>query len=1257
MSKERHIFDDELQKVLKGLEGSVEPSDWDAIASQLDGRKRRVAWWWASGAAIITLLISAGIFITLRNNAPEPTVTENTEQLEPTVKTEPEFSAPEPVVGSDAGDEAAAGSESGASQANTSTQQNEIPQSESDEVIDQSSTPDINEDVVIDDEEPVSDDIADTEDEEIVMDEESSDIDSEDIEVVEDEPETGLDDAENDDKKVADIPEIQPNPVNVDSKWEIGVRFTPSLAAMQSVSDRTFGWRVHKDFFGISDNSESAGLGYNFGIHALRHLPKGFYFSAGVLFSQKVQSVSYDHVIKEFVEVNAFEKTLEYRPKAPVAWEHVQYDGTNTFNFVEIPLKMGKIVSIGNYPNLEFRSEFGVSFMMLTGATGSNIDETYLTLQNLNDVNLRQTALGSEFKAGVYYTGFGNLRLGIEPGFGIALTSVNEKNAPTNLRPYSYGLEHKRKLPVTKKTMRRWLLHIALICFATLNVSGQAFGPVGEVTWSDMELSVVEDHVLYAVAADENRNYHLHAYSYEAWSDLGVITGLPKQGMNADGEFELSHAMWFSGTLFIGGRYTINLSGNATNHVVMWDGSSWSSASSPLIASSADLNKFVELDNKLYLTGIFGDGTYTSNLLLYDGGTWSEAGNLITGDVADDFIADAFSYENKIYMSGGFTVTGYTGTRNMVEYDADEWKVSEWPPFLNGEAHLFASYDTTLVLSGIPAAGSGYINYFDGQYWIGISAGLENFEMREFSSIVEVDHTLWITGDFLDKQSNDSHSVLYWDGFKWNTLDYGYVGDGLQVIEFDGQPVILGEFDLGVAHNAARLYPGYALISGSVYHDENNNCIADLNETGKGLQVLELNPGGYRFVTNSDGSFNIPVEEGSYTLSVIPDPYWKNNCGTIQLDVDSKVNYTGNNFGLNMVPDKIDLVGHLTDLNGWVLRRGMTDRLILYVKNIGTKDAYNVEVSLFYDQSLTSISFQPPADSDNGSIAAWTIDEIKAGEFATLTIDAGIPSGVETGVTFRYEINPAQNASDENNTNNRDSITYQTTTGQFVDPINKSTGNGPKVSEKHDDLLYKIRFQNVGTGAVERIVVLDTLDEDIYIDGVWMDYFSEATVVVDHRVVGDNYQYIYKWIFENAMLPDSASDPLGSVGFVDLRVAMAEGFHPENTEICNEARVRFDNQETYPTNEVCVRVGTISTGPQIGLEYLSVLPNPAGDKVTILNPTGEILELGIFSLDGRLVESHQLEKHSDLELSLGHLNSGVYLFRAAGFAPTRVVKF
>jgi len=122
-------------------------------------------------------------------------------------------------------------------------------------------------------------------------------------------------------------------------------------------------------------------------------------------------------------------------------------------------------------------------------------------------------------------------------------------------------------------------------------------------------------------------------------------------------------------------------------------------------------------------------------------------------------------------------------------------------------------------------------------------------------------------------------------------------------------------------------------------------------------------------------------------------------------------------------------------------------------------------------------------------------------------------------------------------------------------------GCGPENNiDKDEELIYQIRFQNVGNAPATNVLIRDVLDADL--DLTTFKIVGSSHDITNIQIIPDNALII---IFDNILLPPEVSDPEGSNGFVAFSIKPKLNL-PEGTRIDNQAAIYFDFNEAVITN-------------------------------------------------------------------------------------------
>lgn len=239
------------------------------------------------------------------------------------------------------------------------------------------------------------------------------------------------------------------NKENNAAHWEIGFAFTPSVSSKIVTTNNAYAGLLNKEYNSLVKSSESAAFANSYGLNLQYHTKSNFYFAFGLFTSQRTETINYDYTITSFPEVNqGLRKITGYGQLNPLAYEQVQYKGSNSYHFIEIPLNIGYKLPISR--KFEIRSQVGVSYLGLLNATGKKGNPTYLRLNSLQEMKLPTKNIAANIKSGVYYNTT-RFAIGVEPIVGLNLTSISERTSPIKTNPYSYGINISTNFKLLKK--------------------------------------------------------------------------------------------------------------------------------------------------------------------------------------------------------------------------------------------------------------------------------------------------------------------------------------------------------------------------------------------------------------------------------------------------------------------------------------------------------------------------------------------------------------------------------------------------------------------------------------------------------------------------------------------------------------------------------------------------------------------------------------------------------------------------------------
>jgi uncharacterized repeat protein (TIGR01451 family) len=219
------------------------------------------------------------------------------------------------------------------------------------------------------------------------------------------------------------------------------------------------------------------------------------------------------------------------------------------------------------------------------------------------------------------------------------------------------------------------------------------------------------------------------------------------------------------------------------------------------------------------------------------------------------------------------------------------------------------------------------------------------------------------------------------------------------------------------------------------------------------------------------------------------------------------------------------------------------------------------------------------------------------------------------------------------------------------------------IVEPNTTLDYTIRFQNTGNAPAYRVIIRDTLSNDFDISSLQVGVSSHN---YDFQLTGTN-QPILIFEFNNINLPDSASNPTGSQGFVKFKIAPNTNT-PLGTIIENKAAIYFDFNEPIITNTAWITIDELPLGSPLVISIVSgtghnsedndikIFPNPTDNFVNVLiSNITEFSTLYIYDLNGRIVKQKQLiDELSTIDLE--DLPAGIYTMQIINDKKIKIFK-
>jgi hypothetical protein len=184
-------------------------------------------------------------------------------------------------------------------------------------------------------------------------------------------------------------------------------------------------------------------------------------------------------------------------------------------------------------------------------------------------------------------------------------------------------------------------------------------------------------------------------------------------------------------------------------------------------------------------------------------------------------------------------------------------------------------------------------------------------------------------------------------------------------------------------------------------------------------------------------------------------------------------------------------------------------------------------------------------------------------------------------------------------------------------------------------LTYTIHFQNTGNAPAMNIRIADVLDADLD-PSTFRLLNASHNVQVD--IMGSNVQFR----FNDIMLPDSTSNSLGSLGFVQYKIKPDANLSA-GTVLNNTANIYFDFNTPITTNTTTNNIVVSGIGSEEEAT-MEIFPNPATDFITVKFSDDQFRMIQLLDMYGRMI-IEQAAGTQQSSMYVGNLAGGIYLFK------------
>lgn len=345
-------------------------------------------------------------------------------------------------------------------------------------------------------------------------------------------------------------------------------------------------------------------------------------------------------------------------------------------------------------------------------------------------------------------------------------------------------------------------------------------------------------------------------------------------------------------------------------------------------------------------------------------------------------------------------------------------------------------------------------------------------------------------------------------------------------------------------------------------------------------------------VTDGEGKYNLYLQEqdSEYNYSTLPILYHETICentneGAIQISAQSNDTL---NIPFHPIAGLTDLV--IDTWNTSPFRPGFTTAVNVKVTNVGNVDVNDATVSLSYNPEYQIVLSASGGTETNLGLWSFPISvETGTSEIFTLNLEVLATTPLGTELTYIAEV---ENIGDETPLNNTAQFT-RTVIGSY-DPNDKTLMTATSTLPlTENELTYRIRFQNTGTDTAFRVIVLDTLPQNLDLLSLQMIDASH-----DYNLEIKNPR-ILEWTFNDILLPDSTTNEAMSHGYVLFKINTLDTLIAGEM-LPNDAAIYFDFNAPVITNEVII---TIEKGEIENLMTVEICEGEEWNGITINEST------------------------------------------------------
>jgi uncharacterized repeat protein (TIGR01451 family) len=353
-------------------------------------------------------------------------------------------------------------------------------------------------------------------------------------------------------------------------------------------------------------------------------------------------------------------------------------------------------------------------------------------------------------------------------------------------------------------------------------------------------------------------------------------------------------------------------------------------------------------------------------------------------------------------------------------------------------------------------------------------------------------------------------------------------------------------------------------ITGKVYKDLNNNCTynnTDGNTSNVPVKLYDMqnNLLQTNYTTNGIYGFTTLQPESYYVKlynSNLPIVIACNQADSQAVSL-AQTNQSITNINFSVECDTLnDVFAQSVNTQGWVFP-GQVHRLFTNIT--GTEALFNLNCNFQNVSGTVTIQLTGPVTyvapttgaltpQVSGTTFTYNISNFNSLTPSSFGLQLLTDTTAQAGNQVCVQVTIVPNQADSNTANNTYNFCYNVVNS--YDPNIKEVYPADVPPSYNDWFTYTIHFQNTGSAPAFNIRLKDTLDNNLDINTFEM-------LSASHTARTSIYNKILTVRFDNIMLPDSTTNPNGSMGYFQYRIKPVQDL-PLGTQIKNTAHIYFD---------------------------------------------------------------------------------------------------